>query len=256
MNSPTPTADARRPLHELAAAGHLPDHQMMDRPTLAWIAGQRPGGPGARPRLPHPATVLVPDRSWFARTETATSIHGVLHGARVAVLVQLLAVGHRLAPGRALALATAAACHDCRRLNDRSDPGHGRRAADWLTQHPANLHTAFGHAPSPEAITAIALHDIPHHAFTPEQQAAYRRHRLAVDLLKAADALDRYRLPATCWWPALHQVRLQVPAWAPVLAHDLVVLTEQARLDGATDTHAVHLALRALATEEETPRAI
>ncbi|MFF2546961.1 hypothetical protein ACFVUY_31000 [Kitasatospora sp. NPDC058063] len=73
MNSPTPTAHGRRSLYELAAAGRLPDHQVMDRPTLMWIAGQRPGGPGVRPRLPHPATALVPDRSWFAGTETAAS---------------------------------------------------------------------------------------------------------------------------------------------------------------------------------------
>ncbi|MFE7524096.1 hypothetical protein ACFU7Y_00025 [Kitasatospora sp. NPDC057542] len=249
MNSPTPTADDHRSLHELAAAGRLPDHQVMDQPTLEWIAGQRPGGPGVRPRLPHPAKALVPDRAWFARTETATSIHGVLHGARVAVLVQLLAVGHHLKPGRVLALAAAAACHDCRRFNDRTDPGHGQRAADWLTEHLADLQVAFGHMPNAEAITAVALHDVPPHAFTPELQAAYRRHRTAVDLLKAADALDRYRLPATRWWPALHLLRLQVPAWAPVLAHDLVVLTEQARLDGASDAHAVRLALRALSAE-------
>lgn len=248
MNSPpTPHDAGRLPLHESAAAGRLPDHQVMDRPTLAWIAGQRPGGPGARPRLPHPATPLVPDPSWFARPETATSLHGVLHGARVAVLVQFLAVG--LGPDRVLALAAAAACHDCRRHNDRTDPGHGQRAAHWLTRNSADVASAFGHTPSPETITAVVLHDVPHHAFTPKQHTAYHRHRTAVDLLKAADALDRYRLPATRWWPDLHLLRLQVPAWAPLLAHDLVIRTEHARLDGASDTHALHLALRALRPE-------
>ncbi|MEU3497648.1 hypothetical protein ABZ747_29670 [Kitasatospora cineracea] len=248
MNSPpTPHDAGRLPLHESAATGRLPDHQVMDRPTLAWIADQRPGGPGARPRLPHPATPLVPDPSWFARPETATSLHGVLHGARVAVLVQFLAVG--LGPDRVLALAAAAACHDCRRHSDRTDPGHGARAAHWLTQHPTCLSSAFGHVPGPEAVTAVALHDVPHHAFTADQRAAYHRHRTAVDVLKAADALDRYRLPATRWWPDLPLLRLRVPAWAPLLAHDLVVGTEQARLDGASDTHALHLALRALRPE-------
>ncbi|GLW53573.1 hypothetical protein [Kitasatospora phosalacinea] len=249
MNSPTPQDADRLPLHELAAVGRLPDHQVLDRPTLAWIADRRPGGPGARPRLPHPATPLVPDPSWFARPETATSLHGVLHGARVAVLVQLLAAGHGLGPDRVLALAAAAACHDCRRLNDRTDPGHGARAAAWLTRHPADLSAAFGHEASPEAVAAVALHDVPHRAFTPEQHTAYHRHRTAVDLLKAADALDRYRLPATRWWPDLHLLRLQIPAWALHLAHDLVVRTEHARLDGVSDAHALHLALRALQPE-------
>ncbi|WP_282202121.1 hypothetical protein [Kitasatospora fiedleri] len=213
MNSPTtPSGDDRPPLHEPAAAGRLPDHRTMDRPTLARIAGRRPGGPGARPRLPHPATPLVPDPTWFARPESATSLHGVLHGARVAVLVQLLG------PDRAFALAAPASCHDCRRRNDRTDAGHGARAAHWLTRYPTDLSAAFGHAPSPEAVTAVALHDVPHHASTPEQRAAYQQHRTAVDLLKAADALDRYRLPATRWWPDLHLLRPDGNAMLTALA--------------------------------------
>jgi hypothetical protein len=106
---------------------------------------------------------------------------------------------------------------------------------------------ALGTVPRPEAVTAVALHDIPHHSFTADQAVIYRKHPDAVDLLKAADALDRYRLPLTRWWPDPDRLRLTVPTWLYPLAHDLVVHSETARLDGATYTeaaeHALHTAL-------------
>ncbi|MFC5666620.1 hypothetical protein ACFP3U_27100 [Kitasatospora misakiensis] len=249
MSSQTPRPGGEPSLHELADTGRLPDHQVMDRPTLDWIAHHRPTGPGVRARLPQRPVLLVPNGLWFTRTQTATSIHGVRHGARVAVLVQLLAAIHGLAPGRGLALAAAAACHDCRRRCDRDDPGHGRRAADWLTERTASLEATFRTAATTEAITAVALHDVPHNTFAHDQERAYRQHQVAVDLLKAADALDRYRLPLARWWPDLNRLRLQLPAWAPVLAHDLVVGSERAHLDGATDTQALEHALQAVMPE-------
>lgn len=249
MISPTPRPGGGPSLHELAGTGRLPDHQVMDRPTLNWIARHRPTGPDVRARLPHQPLLLVPNASWFTRKQAAASIHGVRHSARVAVLVQLLAAGHGFTPGRELALAAAAACHDCRRLNDRDDPAHGQRAAHWLTEHAASLQATFGTATTKEAITAVALHDVPHEAFTGKQERAYQRHQVAVDLLKAADALDRYRLPLARWWPDLPRLRLQVPAWAPLLAHDLVVGSEQAVLDGATDAQALEHALQAVTPE-------
>ncbi|MFF2953036.1 hypothetical protein ACFVVU_17020 [Kitasatospora sp. NPDC057965] len=249
MTTLTPPPEPGRTLRELAEAGRLANHQAMDRPTLDWIARNRPAGARVPASLPHRPAPLVPDAAWFARKGTASSIHGVLHGARVATLLQLLAHHHDVDPARARALATAAACHDGRRLDDRADPGHGRRAADWLTANGHLVTTVLGRSPTPEAIMAVALHDVPHEAFAGSEAEAYRRHRLAVDLLKAADALDRYRLPLARWWPDLRRLRLPVPDWAPPLAHDLVVRSEQARLDGATDAHAIELALHAVLPE-------
>ncbi|MGW7446653.1 hypothetical protein [Kitasatospora sp. NPDC054795] len=248
MISPTPQP-GNAPLRALAETGRLPDHQYMDRTTLAWIAGNRPSGPGIRATMPHRPLLLVPEGSWFARREAVDSIHGVRHGARVALLVQVLAHLHGTDSGRTQALAVAAACHDCRRHRDRDDPGHGQRAARWLANNTATVAAALGTAPTPEAITAVDLHDTAHHAFTDDQANAHRQHREAADLLKAADALDRYRLPLARWWPDPGRLRLPVPAWLHPVAHDLVVRSEQARLDGATDTQALEHALRAALPE-------
>ncbi|SEM67860.1 hypothetical protein [Streptacidiphilus jiangxiensis] len=233
-------------LRTLALAGQLPDHQALDRQTLSWIACNRPPQTEPRPRdLDRPA-LFVPARAWFARPQAAESIHGVRHGARVALLVQLLAPAHGVEPGRARALAGAAACHDCRRQGDRTDPGHGRRAADWLTGQADAVVGVFGTEFTDEVLTAVALHDVAHPDFTDQQAGAYRLHHQAVDLLKAADALDRYRLPLERWWSDPARLTRPVPNWAPPLAHDLVVHSEQARLDGATDEHALRQALDAV----------
>ncbi|MEU6236795.1 hypothetical protein [Kitasatospora sp. NPDC047058] len=245
MITSTPHPGGRPSLRELAEANRLPDHQVMDVATLSWIARSRPAGPGVRATMPHRPLLLVPDDSWFARTETAGSTHGVRHGARVAVLVQLLAHSRGLTPARTRALAVAAACHDCQRHTDRDDPGHGWRAADWLAGNNEMVAAVLGAKPTTEAITAVALHDTAHEAFTGDQANAYHRHPEAVDLLKAADALDRYRLPLARWWPDLDRLRLAVSAWLPAAAHDLVVHSEQAHLAGATHTQALDHALRA-----------
>ncbi|GAA2226477.1 hypothetical protein GCM10010430_01840 [Kitasatospora cystarginea] len=140
MISPTPeTEDV--PLHVLAETGQLPDHQYMDQRTLTWIAGNRPVGPRVPATMPHCPARLAPDDSWFASPAVIDSIDGARHNARASLLIQLLARHHGLGHDHALALAAAAARHDSRRLHDRDDPGHGKRAAHWLT---SNLDTVAG----------------------------------------------------------------------------------------------------------------
>ncbi|MER6171831.1 hypothetical protein, partial [Streptosporangium sp. NPDC001681] len=72
----------------------------------------------------------------------------------------------------------------------------------------------------------------------------------AVDLLKAADCLDRYRLPLTHWWPDPSYLRITVPSWLHAVAFDLVVRSEQARFDGATHHDALTHALALLGQDQ------
>ncbi|MGW2199115.1 hypothetical protein ACWCSH_43130, partial [Streptosporangium sp. NPDC001682] len=74
--------------------------------------------------------------------------------------------------------------------------------------------------------------------------------RLPVDLLKAADCLDRYRLPLTHWWPDPSYLRITVPSWLHAVAFDLVVRSEQARFDGATHHDALTHALALLGQDQ------
>ncbi|WP_441246960.1 hypothetical protein [Kitasatospora sp. McL0602] len=183
--------------------------------------------------------MLVPDITWFAKPQLVDSIHGIRHNARVSLLASLLAQEYGLDRDHTAALCAAAAVHDCRRRDDRDDPGHGRRAAAWFAGNQAAVSSMLGRQLPPDVSTqaarAISLHDIPYTAFTTEQNLAYRRAPHLIDLLKAADCLDRYRLPLARWWPDPSHLRIVISAWLHPVAFDLVVRSEQARLDGATN---------------------
>ena len=210
----------------------------MDQDTLTWIARNRLEATAAAPTLPHPPLTLVPDVSWFADPQLVDSIHGIRHNARVSLLAGLLAQEYGLDRDHTAALCAAAAIHDCRRRDDREDHGHGWRAAAWFTENPAAVSLLGRQLPpnlSAQATSAIGLHDVPYSAFTHEQNHDYQRAPHLTDLLKAADCLDRYRLPLTRWWPDPSQLRILIPAWLHPVAFDLVIRSEQARLDGATN---------------------
>ncbi|SFF94831.1 hypothetical protein SAMN05216251_14316 [Actinacidiphila alni] len=232
-------------LRDLALARRLPDHQMMDRETLGWIEMNAPRTP-TLPASCHPQQLplLIPDTDWFTAPALADGAHGVRHNARVSLLAAVLAAEHRLGPEDTDALRVAGAVHDCRRADDRHDPGHGRRAADWLLQATAAVTEGLGVALPETAVrraaVAIALHDVPYGDFTPAQARAYRHAAVVVDLLKAADCLDRYRLPLRRWWPDTSHLRATVRPWCHGLAAQLVIRSETARLDGATHAAALH----------------
>ncbi|MGR6924204.1 hypothetical protein ACU635_58925 [[Actinomadura] parvosata] len=240
------------PLRELALQRCLPPHQAMDQPTLTWIAENRPAETTRTMAVPDLPIPLLPDVAWFAREQAADGIHGVRHNARVCVLAGLLAQLHHLEPEQSAALCLAAAVHDCRRHNDRADLGHGRRAAAWLSRHHPDVTATFGLTLPVEvmaaASTAISLHDVPYPDFSSTQASAYRRAESQTDLLKAADCLDRYRLPLPRWWPDTSRLRVTVPAWLHGVAVDLMLHSEQARLDGASHrdalTHACQIISR------------
>ncbi|MER7728571.1 hypothetical protein [Streptomyces sp. NPDC096323] len=240
-------------LHELAAQRRLPAHQPMDQVTLGWIRDNRPANFDATPTLPRAGHMLVPDKAWFATEPQATGVHGVRHNARVSLLAVLIAQEHGLGADDVAALCAAGAVHDCRRRDDRTDQGHGQRAAAWLLGHATHVTRALGRdLPTPalhRAAQAIALHDVPHDQFTADQERAYQQAPHLPDVLKAADCLDRYRLPLHRWWPQTAQLRITVPGWLPPAAFALVVRSEQAALDGADDQHALTAARRSL-----TPR--
>ncbi|RLU82595.1 hypothetical protein CTZ27_29690 [Streptomyces griseocarneus] len=223
----------------------------MDASTLAWIAANPPPPAPHEPLLvAEDPLLLVPHPAWFADPHLADSLHGIQHGARVSVLACLLAREHGLDREHTAALCTAATVHDCRRHNDRADPGHGQRAGSWFAEHADTVLAAFGQDLSQsaraEAATAIAVHDLPYDAFPSEHRAAYQRAPHLADLLKAADTLDRYRLPLQRWWPDASHLRIAVPDWLYPIAHRLVVRSEQARLTGADHHSALTHALTTL----------
>ncbi|MCR8574590.1 hypothetical protein [Streptomyces sp. Isolate_219] len=236
----------------LAARQQLPLHQHMDHATIAWISQHRPD----LPQTPVPVLRLqskellahggLPTR-WWADPRLYTSLHGVRHAMRTAALAAVLAEANDLDDADAATAILAAAVHDCQRRHDKDDHGHGARAAIWLA---ANAHTVWGHfnlTATPRSIvqaaTAIRLHDIPYEAFTSDDKTDRARAERITDVVRAADALDRYRLPKLKWWPDARYVREPAFDQMRSLAFDLVLISERTYLAGASSTAAVRYAL-------------
>ncbi|MGV9270286.1 hypothetical protein ACWDRR_37230 [Kitasatospora sp. NPDC003701] len=239
-------------LVELAARKNLPLHQFTDAATVEWIKANRPDFLPAWPPPLRPTTqtlieqAAVPTR-WLAEPQLADSIHGHRHGLRTAVLAALLADWYGLNESDTATAVIAAAVHDTQRQHDKDDQGHGSRAAIWLAANAELVWTHFQRTPSPseviQAATTIRLHELPYEAFTADDRADHAQAEQICDLVKVADALDRYRLPKRSWWPNAEFVR--EPAFEQLLplAYDLVVVSEEAFLSGAFSVAAVRYAV-------------
>ena len=242
----------------MAERKQLPRHQFMDAATIEWIAAHRPvlpvGGeivlrvaPAHARRLL--ALAAIP-RTWFAEPRLADSIHGLRHGMRTAVYAALLAGIAGLGENLTSALIVGAVVHDCRRLHDQDDTGHGARAAAWLETHigPVTDHFGVGGDVVREfrqAAIAVRLHDIPYGDFGPAGEMKRQEAQRATDLLKAADALDRYRLPKLKWWPDARHLRVPLPPHLQRFAYELVLETERAHVEGMSSEVATIQALSA-----------
>ncbi|MFJ7902946.1 hypothetical protein ACIQ6V_21040 [Streptomyces sp. NPDC096198] len=239
-------------LIDLAARGQLPLHQHMDHATIVWINDNRPSLPPApKPVLrPQPKELLVHGglpTPWWADPRLYTSLHGVRHAMRTAVLAAVLAEANGLDDTDTATAVIAAAVHDCQRRHDKDDRGHGTRAAIWLAANADAVWGHFGLTATPrrivQAATAVRLHDVPYEAFTADDQADHARAERITDVVKAADALDRYRLPKLKWWPDALYIREPAFDQMRSLAFDLVLVSERAYLAGASGTAAVRYAL-------------
>jgi hypothetical protein len=241
MSAPT---HAQKSLVTSAEQKQLPLHQYTDADTVKWIAAHRPDFPAGlqalRPNL-SPAvrrcltSAIMPAR-WFPAANRVDSLHGQRHGARTAVFAAVLADELGLDEDTTASLVVAAAVHDCRRLHDKDDRDHGLRASNWLRAHCRHVYDHFALPVRREQVrrsaAAVRLHNVPYSSFTDDDETVYAEAATLTDLLKAADALDRYRLPKLKWWPNRHQLRLTPAPDVHAFAFGLVVATEWAFVNG------------------------
>jgi len=246
------TTPATASLVELAAQRQLPRHQYTDTATVEWIKANRPAFPPAWPPSLRGATRALVERAaipkaWLAEPKLADSLHGLRHSLRTAALTALLADWHGLDENATATAVVAAALHDSQRLHDQDDSGHGARGALWLAANADLVWGHFGLSATPrrviQAATAVRLHDVAYDAFSADDRADYAGALRICDLVKVADALDRYRLPKLSWWPDSRHVREPAFDQLRSLAFDLVVISEGAFLAGAGSSASVAYAI-------------
>lgn len=218
-------------LHKQAAVKRLSETQVLDEATIEWLKSQRdpelsvPHGPLLLSDLEKQtlATLDLPT-NWFASEERRETIHGQLHLARVAAFAAHLAREQGKDELTAQTVFVAGLFHDIARTSDKTDRGHGARSAEWLK---ANSASAEVHQTLGEVVEGVDFNRVA------SIVAAHDEEGLESDdiaIIKAADALDRYRLPKTKWWLNDEYLTLVPSSETKSLAFDTIVATEEAWL--------------------------
>lgn len=221
----------------LAEVKKLPLHQYMDIETIEWISEHNPFNNLTLniPPLSIDDLVLLgnyyPPQEWFLASESVKGIHGIRHLMRVGLFCIILVRVMRLAPDLKN-LITSAVLHDIRREHDKDDHGHGERAGRWFLNNIETIESQFNVSYSEqdkaEIYWAMCYHDLDHVDFQDGQE--YAKHSGIVDCLRAADALDRYRLPKLKWWFNPEMVRLNVGVDIMHFAYQVVLNSERQHL--------------------------
>lgn len=190
-------AKPKLPLYKQLLERPYPQHQSMDTESAMWIlnnAGcQEVQIYNVFPSYePFPLSELAIEQAWFSTRQGSVGLHGINHGFRTSlyawILLQLIPEEKQLTSKEAISFLQAAMLHDVRRINDNADPEHGRRTAIWLGEQELGIDQS--------ALAAVALH-----ADEDILPDASSKDLLLLEILKTADALDRYRLPKAKWWP-------------------------------------------------------
>jgi len=212
-------------LWSLAQERLQPDIQNMDQVTLDKIKENKPEYQISETDyyLTTEEVSLIQDLSpkpdWYINPEIVSSIHGIAHTVRVMVYAVLLTRNLTNDSDRE-ALLIACSVHDTQRMNDKGDEGHEDRAITWLSEH-------FAQHPLLNQIVLILRDASPLSKY-----------------LRAADALDRFRLPKVKWWIDDSYLEIKPEAKMKEFSFNLVVASEQLRLSGTGDIESIFSCLQ------------
>lgn len=241
------------PLIVLAEKKQLPAHQFMDRETLEWIVSKDPFKgettefesitPGISGKIHE---FRLPEK-WFLCSKGIDTIHGLRHLLRVAANGMYLLQYNDNKDAYENTIFLSALLHDISRKDDQTDKEHATRAAEWFLKHQALIEEEFfslNNVEKEDIYYAILLHEKSLEQLT--DTAEYSNHKKAIDLLKIADALDRYRQPKMKWWINDKKVPSPPPISAKQFAFKLVVKSETNYLKGLNNYNSVFSALEEL----------
>ncbi|MBP9798227.1 hypothetical protein KBC70_03720 [Candidatus Woesebacteria bacterium] len=222
----------------------------MDRETLDWIASNKPEDLIIPPQISLSSEDIellsryVPPKAWFLNPLTYDSIHGVRHILRV--MINTLTSSSKLELSEVLLklALTIAMIHDIRRNDDKADPEHGIRAARWFEDNNSEVTKLTGVNYSAYQIGLVAkvtsLHDLDYI----EAENISEFEMVLLDLIKTADALDRYRQPKLKWWPNNSYFKTVPSASIKSFAYHTIVNSEQIYLDGSNSVDSVFNSLK------------
>jgi hypothetical protein len=237
----------RLSLLELARRKKLPERQYMDYETLEWIKKNNPFA-GIQeevnfskldfPKLVEIINKYTPDKKWFIFPQKSETIHGLRHVLRVCVysvvLHDILLKGDPIPKIKNLCIASV--LHDLKRISDKSDSEHGKRAADWFMEKYEEIAEKFNihlsRRDCEEIYYGVYCHETPYEELLNKKDyyRYYGLYQYAIDVIKASDALDRYRLPKLKWWINDNFLKLHPSLEIKMFAYKLVIYSEESYL--------------------------
>lgn len=230
-------------LFKLAEKKELPHYQFIDTGTIAWIKRNKPKFKKTKKiKLPDRETLkrFIPLKNWFLTFRGIDSIHGMRHSLRVAINTILIANSF-LYRRKLENLIIAAVLHDIRRKNDKGDPFHGLRAADWFKKNAIlvgkKFKIEFQDNDMEEIYWSIFFHGLHNTNF--KNNKNYSKFRKSIDIIRTADALDRYRLPKIKWWFNEELLGLRIATIFKKTALELVIKSEQNFLKGKNSSESI-----------------
>lgn len=247
-------------LVDLVQQHNLPSHQYMDKETLGWILKNQPDFKLPFENLKYDKqtadqiithlTRYSPKLDWFLNQKGINTIHGIRHILRVTINVFNLCNEFGYDNKILYRVSVAANLHDLRRIDDKGDKNHGVRAIEWFIENKSILERHydinFNQNDTEAILVAIELHEISYTNFSDKQKDFYQTHKILVDLMKTADALDRYRLPKLKWWIDDEYLQLLPTNRLKALAYKLVTISEDFYLSGLNNQKSVVKAIQHL----------
>lgn len=233
-------------LVNLAKLNQLPEHQYMDADTLEWIRLNQPFDYKVASKKINSQVViekikeLKPKLEWFLEPKTIDSIHGMRHILRVMVHTHILSVDMQINETQHNEVMIAAATHDLRRLNDKGDHLHGLRAAKWIKSNSKMLSSYYSEDINWDAVMSL----VEFHEKPDNQGSIINRYKTQLDILKTADALDRYRQPKLKWRINDIYLNLLPSDTHKQFAYELVLESEKKHLDGLDNFNCILQALQ------------
>ena len=185
----------------------------MDLNTIHWIQKNKPSF-NADPSLDLYLKINIeefliniskytPLPEWFFVSKEMDTIHGMRHILRVAFFTQILLSlrdqeKSQDNPNLLRNSLIASFLHDLRRRNDLPDINHSNRTAKWFATNIPLIENQFKIQFSKEDIDeiyyTIYFHNKPYKNITYSRMNHFERYKTTIDIVKTADALDRYML--------------------------------------------------------------
>jgi hypothetical protein len=123
---------------------------------------------------------------------------------------------------------------------------HGLRAANWMKKNVAEIEKKFSVSfiakDIEEIYWSIAFHDISGDEILNNKN--YLKFKESIKIIKAADALDRYRLPKLKWWINDKKLGVKVDNSVKKLAYNFIVQSEQKFLSGKDSIESILMNLK------------